>query len=156
MEYFKQQVILLDTQIEALENPSYVEQFMLLASVGGIEDVTKQREIILQHIKYATIVNVTFNNHKATKIIVESNYGITYRFIYDFKDRKANNFRDRLYIINSDESVTPFGDFNIDNLYKKSYQTSLMIESEEGRKIRQFLKDQGASDDIIKSIEDNM
>ena len=68
----------------------------------------------------------------------------------------ANNFKERLYIINSDESVTPFGDFNIDNLYKKSYQTALMIESEESRKIRQFLKDQGAGDDIIKSIEDNM
>ena len=31
-----------------------------------------------------------------------------------------------------------------------------MIESEEGRKIRQFLKEQGAGDDIIKSIEESM
>ena len=156
IEYFNKQMTLIGTQIEALHNPSYVEQFMLLASVGGIEDVDKQREIILQHIKNATIVNRTFNNHKATEIIIENNYGNIYRFIYDFKDRKANNFKERLYIINGDESVTPFGKFDIDNFYKKSYQTALMIESEEGRKIRQFLKEQGAGDDIIKSIEDNM
>lgn len=156
IEYFKKQVTLIETQIEALKNPSYVEQFMLLASVGNIEDVAKQREIILQHIKYSTIVNVTFNNHKATKIIVENNYGSTYRFIYDFKDRKAKNFKERLYIINSDDSVTPFGNFNQDAFYKKTYQTALMVESEEGRKIRQFLREQGAGDDLIKSIEESM
>ncbi len=136
IDYFNSQLTLIDSQLVALNNPSYLEQLRLEVSVGNIVEAERQREIVRQHIKYGTIAFTEFNNHKATLIVIEDKYNHTYKFIYDFNCMKTPNFIEKLYIVNSDGSTTPFGTGDQDEYYRKAYQTALALEMNAAQEIR--------------------
>lgn len=99
----------IDESIENLQNPNMEAQVALMSSVGDITKQDEMREIIMKHIKYATLSYTQHNGRKCVLITVIDRYDNKREFIYDYnKTKRDSDLFNKLYMIRKDGEVVKY------------------------------------------------